>query len=174
VKGTEAIQNAIANGVSRGELAYVGKTGSGAYKPFEYNKGLAVVEVEISDDIFIITKETADAYIKKLQSPTSEPEPSQPDPTTPTLPLNEPSPSTVEPPATGSTTMRSLKWSGEVPPQKWMNFYTKVLSRFVTASGLKLTVRVEVAPEGGLSKQKLDEARSALRELGLNDDIKEE
>ena len=55
-----------------------------------------------------------------------------------------------------------------------MNFYTKVLSRFVTGSGLKLTVRVEVSPEGGVSKQKVDESKSALRELGLNDDVKEE
>ena len=39
--------------------------------------------------------------------------------------------------------------------------------RFVTGSGLKLTVGVEVTPEGGVSKQKVDEARNALRELGL-------
>lgn len=44
----------------------------------------------------------------------------------------------------------------------------------MTGSGLKLTVRVEIAPEGGVSKQKVDEAKSALRELGLDDDVKEE
>ena len=52
-----------------------------------------------------------------------------------------------------------------------MNFYTKVLSKFASARGLKLTVKVEVSPEGGVSKQKLDETKSALRELGLNDDV---
>src|SRR6266566_857589 len=36
---------------------------------------------------------------------------------------------------------------------------------------IKLTLKVEVAPEEGVSKQKLDETKSALRELGLNDDI---
>lgn len=55
-----------------------------------------------------------------------------------------------------------------------MIFYTKVLSRFVTGRGLKLTVRVEVAPDGGVSKQNVDEAKSALRELALSDDVKEE
>jgi hypothetical protein len=55
-----------------------------------------------------------------------------------------------------------------------MNFYTKVLSRFVTGSGPKLRVSVEVSPEGGVSKQKVDETRTALRELGLVDDVKEE
>jgi hypothetical protein len=80
------------------------------------------------------------------------------------------------PPGSGKSSelFKRLTWSGEVAPQKWMNFYTKVLSRFVSGSGLKLTVRVEVAPDGGVSKQKVDEAKSALRELGLSDSIQEE
>jgi hypothetical protein len=173
VKGTEAIQNAIANGVSRGELAYVGKTGSGGYKPFDYNKGLAASEVEISDDVFIITKETAEEYLKKVATPPSGPEPSQPTPATPTPTPNVP-PTTQQPTSSTTGMFASLKWSGEVPPQKWMNFYTKVLSRFVTGSGLKLTVNVEVTPQDGLSKQKVDETKSALRELGLDEDVKGE
>jgi hypothetical protein len=65
----------------------------------------------------------------------------------------------------------ALRWSGEVPAQKWMNFYTKVLSRFATTKSLRLTVSVEVSPEGGVSKQSIDETKTALRELGLKDDI---
>jgi hypothetical protein len=42
------------------------------------------------------------------------------------------------PPPTG------LRWEGEIPSQKWMNFYTKVLSKFAASKGLKLTVRFEV------------------------------
>jgi len=33
---------------------------------------------------------------------------------------------------------------------------------------------VEVAPEGGVSKQKADETGTALRELGLSDNLKSE
>jgi len=62
-----------------------------------------------------------------------------------------------------------LRWTGEVPSQKWMNFYTRVLSKFATGSGLRVTVKIEIAPEGGVSDQKVEETRSALRELGLND-----
>ena len=54
-----------------------------------------------------------------------------------------------------------------------MNFYTKVLSRFATTSGLRLRIQVEVAPTDGLSKQQIDDTRNALRELGLNDEIGE-
>ena len=43
--------------------------------------------------------------------------------------------------------IKGLKWSGEVPAQKWMNFYTKVLAKYATTGGLKLTVTFEVTPE---------------------------
>jgi hypothetical protein len=52
-----------------------------------------------------------------------------------------------------------------------MNFYTKVLSRFATTKNLRLTVAVEVAPDSGVSKQSIEETKTALRELGLKDDI---
>ena len=53
-----------------------------------------------------------------------------------------------------------------------MNFYTKVLSRFAAGKGLKLTVSVEASPEDGVSSQKVDETKVALRELGLKDDVR--
>lgn len=65
-----------------------------------------------------------------------------------------------------------LYWQGEVPPQKWMNFYTKVLSRFVSSEGLKLKVSFEVPAEGEQGQAKADEARSGLKELGLDDDVR--
>ena len=78
---------------------------------------------------------------------------------------------TPEPKRPEQLTFSTMAWTGEVPPQKWMNFYTKVLSKFAAARGLKLKLTVEVSPEGGLSKQKIEETKSALRELGLSDDI---
>ncbi len=52
-----------------------------------------------------------------------------------------------------------------------MNFYTKVLSKFASGQGLKLTLSVEVAAEGGISPQKVEETKVALQELGLDPDI---
>ena len=83
------------------------------------------------------------------------------------------SPGTDGKPAKPATIPR-LVWSGDVPHQKWMNFYTKVLSKFATSAGLKLTLRVEVAPTEGVSPQKVDETKVALRELGLNDSLEGE
>jgi len=53
-----------------------------------------------------------------------------------------------------------------------MNFYTKVLAKYATTGGLKLTICFEVSPENGLLPQRLEEARAALHELGLNDDVR--
>ena len=68
--------------------------------------------------------------------------------------------------------MAGFSWSGELPAQKWMNFYTKVLSRFATGDGMKLTVTVDVTPTGGVPKSKVDETRVALRELGLPETVR--
>jgi len=66
---------------------------------------------------------------------------------------------------------KKLHWSGAIPPQKWMNFYTKVVSRFASDKGLKLTVTVETSPDA-ISAQKIEETKVALRELGINDDVR--
>jgi predicted dehydrogenase len=50
--------------------------------------------------------------------------------------------------------------------------YTKIVSKFAASKGVKLTVTFEAAPEGGVSKQRVEEVKAALRELGLHSDIK--
>jgi hypothetical protein len=166
----DVLKETISRGVGNGLLAYVGKTASADYKPFFFNKALMTADVELSEEMFIITKEIAENYLK-----TRAPSPAPADASNPAEPT---SPGVVPvvavdliPPPIASSANSGLTWTGEIPAQKWMNFYTKVLSKFATAPGLKLTVKVDVAPEGGVSKQKIDETQSALRELGLNDDV---
>ncbi len=76
-----------------------------------------------------------------------------------------------EKPPAEPKTKSVIRWRGNVPPQKWMNSYTKVLSRFASSPGLKLEVNFEAPAEGDQGKTKADEARSGLRELGLPDDV---
>ena len=52
-----------------------------------------------------------------------------------------------------------------------MNFYTKVLSRFASSNDLKLRVSFEVPAEGEQCKSKAEEARTGLKELGLDDNV---
>jgi len=59
----------------------------------------------------------------------------------------------------------------QITPQKWLNFYTKVLARFAAAKDLKLTLTVDANPEEGVSKAKIEEMRVALRGLGMSEDM---
>ena len=179
----EVIRDTIVRGVCEGILAYVAKTASGDYDPFIFGKTVTVDDVELSDDVYIVTKETAEAHLKSKAKPPAVPEPGKP--ATPTTPGQTPTPVTptgktgqtggtglAEPPVTTPGDMvAKLTWTCTVPHQKWMNFYTKVLSKFASGKGLKLTVTVEAAPEGGISSQKIEETKVALRELGMDDDV---
>lgn len=226
----ESIKETIAKGVSGGSLAYVGKIGD-KYEPFSFKEGISPNEVEISEDIFIITAETAEKYIRGtpihlvLTSIEISPRNGQIKPggsltfaasgfdqnnekmdindviwsaTGGTISedgtftadeeegsfivkatANEVTESVMVDVKTGEYPRRppsdqNLAWSGEIPPQKWMNFYTKVLTPFAVGKGLKLTITLEVSDEKGLSEQKIEDVKLALRELGLNDDVQVE
>ena len=54
-----------------------------------------------------------------------------------------------------------------------MNFYTRVLTKLGVGERLKLIVSVEYKFEDTATKQKIDDVKSALRELGLNDRLEE-
>jgi hypothetical protein len=183
IKGTAAIQDTIARGVADGDLAYLGKTSDGKYHPFHFREGVGSSEIEISDDVFIVRQETAEAY------KTGQTEPEKPGETGSVESGGSGTPETGRggtdptsgmesgtgtgggtPPAQGEL-FSHVEWTGEVPAQKWMNFYTRVVSKFATGQGLSLRVSFKAAPEGGVSKQKVEEARAALRELGLEDDV---
>ena len=66
---------------------------------------------------------------------------------------------------------QKLTWTGEVVPQKWMNLYTKVLTKFVQSGNLKLKVSIEVTPPDGVTNQQIEETKAALKELRMNDDV---
>ena len=55
---------------------------------------------------------------------------------------------------------RSLRWRGTVPPQKWMNFYTKVLSRLASSPDLRLEVSFEIPLDGDQAEAKANDARA--------------
>ena len=222
----ESIKGTIARGVSDKIIAYGGKSRDGGYEPFYYGEGILENEIELSDDMFIITGEEAGKHIEPsvltsldISPPEGHAEPGNEtrftvkgfdqhnheialedvewivtggtiDATgvflagqdegrfTVTTKVGEiegsaeaiisKSPPPLPPQPEGA---KKLSWSGEIPSQKWMNFYTKVLSRFASGKGLKLVLSVEAAPEGGVSDQKVEEVKIALRELGLDDNI---
>ena len=169
----DALKDTIAKGVSGGQFAYVGKAEDGSYEPFHWQGGLTPGDVEFSDDMFLIKREDAEAYKARRSAPAPEaarpasgPLPTDLGAARAPVAAAPPEPPSTPPPPRNLT---RLSWSGTIPPQKWMNFYTKVLSRFATVPALKLTLRVEVTPPDGISSQAAEDMRVALRELGLDD-----
>ena len=168
IRGNDAVKDAVAKGVSSGDLAYVTKGKSGGYDTFSYQTSISPEEIEISDDTFIIKKETADAHKAGATTPTAV-----------TAPTISPASGVVSQPETivssleiGSQTQSEntsmFEWKGKVPAQKWMNFYTRVVSKIAPIQDIELEVTLRVEPHGGISNQKIEEAKSALRELGLD------
>lgn len=226
----DAVKETIARGVSNGMLAYVGKSAEGKYKPFHFNTSLNAADIEISDDMFIITGDEAKKQIEPPKLARLE--------ITPASLTVEPGKSqgflvqgidqhsnpieikgiTWE--AQGGSidkkgvfkagdaegnykvtvfaenktayaeviiskekkpeqpkkkddkdTFTQITWSGEVQPQKWMNFYTKVLSKYVTTGELKISLNISIKKADGITKQAVDETKTALRELNLDDTI---
>ena len=150
-----------------GILAYVGKA-SGDYDPLLFRRTVTLDDVELSEDVYIVTKETAEAYLKSkakpqvvVQGPETPTAPPKPGETiTPVTPAGQTGQTgdtgTVSPPVIAqSDAVAKLTWTGAVPSQKWiLNFYTKVLSKFAGGKGLTLTVTVEAEPDGGIPIQK--------------------
>ncbi len=217
------IKDTVARGVTDGLLAYVGKSPKG-YDPFVFRGQLTPLEVEISDDVFIIKAEEAEKHLQPpeltgvvIQPPTSQLKPGEKqafavealDQFGQPIEAGEVSwektggeisaagvftagkdlgsfSVTVEAggiistasvtvfegitPPPPSTQMR-LIWEGDVPHQKWTNFYMKILSGLVSKGTLSLRLRVEAEPDGGATDAQAEELRSALRGLGIKDEV---
>jgi hypothetical protein len=183
----EAMKETISRGVSQGVIAYVGKRPDGYYDPFFFEQPLSDLDVELSDDVYIITRETALEFREKIKAEAEggEKPPVPPPPPVGTGTTGEttggsgnpqpPKPDNGDGDGSGSCTgpvqtdfFRKLSWTGEVAPQKWMNFYTKVLSKYATDKNLKLKVSFDASPDSRISAERIEETRNALRELGLN------
>ncbi|HXU21061.1 MAG TPA: DUF499 domain-containing protein [Verrucomicrobiae bacterium] len=183
----DAVKETISRGLDAGTLAYVGKAEDGHYAPFVFKRSLPASDVEISDDVYLITRERAEAYLAQRAGAGAAGTTAEGGPTLfpsglesavgakslGAIGANDQGvlPGDQAPAPSASGDVASLHWSGEIPPQKWMNFYTKVLSRFATGPGLNIKIQVEVAPPAGIPKSKVDDTKAALRDLGMPDDV---
>jgi hypothetical protein len=142
----DALKETISRGVGNGQLAYVGKTSSNDYKPFCFSRALMTADVEFSEEMSIITKETADAYlITRAKTPACG---TGQGPLVPPPPIEDPLVQIDQTLSTGPSASFGLTWTGDIPPLKWVNFYMKVLPKFASVSGLNLNVKVEFEPKG--------------------------
>jgi hypothetical protein len=175
----DSIKSTISRGVNQGLFAYVGKRADGLYEPFCFeDPSFQQMDVEISDDVFLISREKAQAFRDQIidAAEIKDKEDNIPDENsgltqkTPAqlYPSIQDKVLTIEDSPVQTDFFKSLSWSGDVEPHKWMNFYTKVLSKYAQDKSLKLKVQFYAEPKTGVSREKLEETKAALRDLGLN------
>ena len=110
---SESLKDTIARGVQSGMLGYLGKKPDGTYDPFHWNSSLTAFDVELSDDMYIIKRATAEAYLAGKSAPTSAPvAPS-------TQPPIEGTSGSPKPPTTTTVPLgvSRVSWQGDVPPK---------------------------------------------------------
>jgi hypothetical protein len=183
----DAIKDTIARGVEQGQIAYVGRDGRDGYEPFCFGAAIDARDIEISDEVFIITRDVAEAYSAGARetAPSGGPPDIYPLPSGAQRDAHDgPSGSSdfaataadieseTDTPSLSTTgDVRQASWSGTVTPLQWMNFYMKVLTRFVNKEGIALELHVDAHVRGDISEQQLGEMRQALHDLGLDEDI---
>jgi len=162
----ESLRSTIADGVSKTPplFGYASKREDGTYHRVVVGEPLSEMEVEFSDDVVLLPVAAAQAakagIPPKVVTDVKEHRPDEAKPDRPIV--------------TTAAKVAGIQWEGDVPPQKWMNFYTRVLSRFGIAEGLTLRVSVNARPADGVSPQQIEETKTALRELGLPDTVRTE
>lgn len=175
----EVLRNTIAEGVQAGKFGYVGKA-YGEYQgpPRIGDPSFRPEEVEFSEQVVLLPRERA---LEMLEARKPQPTPAEKPGTvlevaeeTGVAPAPPSAETPVIPPVSPVKFLRRVAWEGYLPPQKWTNFYMKVLTRFATDPSLRIRVRFEVAPDAGVAPNQVEEIKLALRELGLLEQLEEE
>jgi hypothetical protein len=164
---SQVLRKTIADGVKRGKFGYASKNPDGSYQLVLIEEpSFGEADVEFSDQVVLLPRETALA-LKEGRQPVRVGEGRESEPVREAGKAT-PSGVTVQP---ATERVSVISWRGEVPWRQWMQFYTKVLSRLPTQEGLHLEVNFKASPPEGVSKDKVEETKTALRELGLDDKV---
>jgi hypothetical protein len=162
------LRKKIVEFVSNGDFGLAsGQKPDGTYTRVWY-KGLAPEEVSFEPDVFLLTKEKANAL--KIGVP--KPNPIFPEP------IEEPSPRPVTPSGYKSeaktsptTQICTLKLAGTIPPEIWNRLGTKILPKLRAGTELQVGVDFRVSVGENLAKGMKSELYIILDDLGLRDKV---
>ncbi len=166
------LKSKIVEFVTRGDFGLAsGKKADGTYERIWFQERVAADEVAFDADVFLLRKSTAEtlkAGTPAMPTPSLEPEPR---PVTQPVPESGPTPGPGSEPTTSTRTLRVV---GSVPPEVWNRFGTKILPKLRSGSGLRIGVEFLVTVSADSATGLASELRQVLQELGLADDVKVE
>jgi hypothetical protein len=164
------LRNKIVEFVSRGDfgLAY-GQKPDGGYELVLFEESIDPADVTFEGGVFLLLKSKA-----KTLKAAPEPVPdggAGPTPTPKPEPTPEPRPEPVSEPVP-STTTKTFRISGDVPPEIWNRLGTKVLPKLRSGSGLRIGIEFSVTVESGVAQSFQTDLKQILDDLGLADRVR--
>ncbi|MDG6249838.1 DUF499 domain-containing protein [Methanocalculus sp.] len=230
VMNPEVIKKTLQRGISEGAFGYAGHGVNGVYDPFYYNEPISTLQIEFSDDMFLITKDAAEEEVKRrtkdnsivrlvIEAPATNFATGQRSrftaraynkdgelvtgkeiawiaeggeisdlgefcacdtPGTYTISaVCEGVPAEVQvhvkekvTPPPPPTQVTSIQWSGSLDPFKWSNFYNRLIIKLMRSGDLDLSLNFSINNANGIPEETINELRIALKELGLDDDVR--
>jgi hypothetical protein len=167
------LKSKIVEFVSRGDFGLAsGKKADGAYERVWYQEPVAAEEVAFEAGVFLLRKATAEAF-RTGNVPSSGPGPAvppAPEPPTPPEPGTGDSTSRPEPAPAAAT--RTLRLTGNVPPEVWNRLGTKILPKLRAGTELKIGVDFSVTVSSESAGSLATDLRQALQELGLGESVR--
>jgi hypothetical protein len=158
------LRNKIVEFVMNGDFGLAsGQKPDGTYERVWYREMISRDEVSFESDVFLLLK-------KKAEVTKSKPDiPPVPEPPTATSPESEsPQESTPKP---ISSTPRTFHISGEIPPEIWNRFGTKILPKLRNGTNLKVGINFVVTVEGDFAQRFEAELQQILEDMGLRDQV---
>lgn len=173
---SDAIKQAIMNGVADGVLAYADYT-DGEVSNIRFKEAMREADVAIGDDVVILRAKDVEAFKQKIEAGDEGQDdgPGGGDGSGTTGGGGETGPGEVtqqgdesdEGPGLFPDKQAGVSWAGEVPPLKWRDFY-KVIMPFVRDESFTLRLNFRVEPTGGVSRSQVKEIKRELQNLGIS------
>jgi len=141
-----------------------GKRADGSYERVWFKEAVGGDEVAFESGVFLLRKARAEALragaptVSPMQPPPA-PEPVIPDPVPVPILGDEPAP---------SSGVRTLRVTGNVPPEVWNRLGTRILPKLRTGSDLKIGIDFSVSVSSEAAPALEGELRQILQELGLS------
>lgn len=144
-----------------------GKRPDGTYERLWFSEPVSSDEVVFESGVFLLKKTKAKA-LKTILEPILEP---GPEPTPEPGPAPEPGPQPELGPKPMSSA-RTIRISGEVPPEIWNRLGTKILPKLRTGKDLSVGIEISVSVDDALAKGLETDIRQILEDLGLSDKLR--
>ncbi len=167
------LKSKIVEFVSDGDFGLAsGKKADGTYERLWYREPVAADEVAFEAGVFLLRRATADALRSGTDASTSPgPEVSPaPDPSPPPEP--GPAGSASVPETAPAAATRTLRMTGNIPPEVWNRLGTRILPKLRAGTELNIEVDFSVTISSEAAGNLVTDLRQALQDLGLGESVR--